>query len=115
MTEFIEYKTLSFAQVADQQDILLTAEKTIFLTAVNVCNISQENIRIFLQIEKPLNVPIVKNYLISSLLIQPNESLNLLSDLEVFLQQHDILRCFSDGYTRKFDCTISYAILNESS
>lgn len=114
MAEFIEYKTLSFAEVADQQDILLTAEKTIFLNAVNICNISQENIRIFLQIEKPLSVPVIKNYLISNLLIQPNESLNLLTGLEVFLQKNDILRCFSDGYTKKFDCTICYSILNES-
>ncbi len=113
---FVEYKSLIFANLADQKTVLLSLEKTIFLNSVNICNTSEDNIRINLQIVRLLEDPTQENFLIKNVLIQPNESLNLISlgGLEVFLKNGDNLLCFSNGYSQVFDCTICYTELNEN-
>ncbi len=112
---FIEYESLIFANLADQKTVLLSVEKPTFLNAVNICNTSEANIRINLQIVRLLENPKQENYLVKNVLIQPNESHNLMSlgNLEVFLKDGDNLLCFSNGYSQLFDCTICYMGMNE--
>jgi|TARA_R110000744_G_scaffold94223_2_gene181937 hypothetical protein len=112
---FIEYESLIFANLADQKTVLLSVEKSTFLNAVNICNTSETNIRINLQIVRLLENPKQENFLVKNVLIQPNESHNLMSlgNLEVFLKDGDNLLCFSNGYSQLFDCTICYTELNE--
>lgn len=113
---FISYETLLFTNLADEKTAILSPEKTCRLDGVNVSNATSANIRINLQIIRLLTTPIVESYLIRNVLIQPNQSLNLLSlgKLEVFLENGDNLLCFSNGYTELFDCTICYSIFNET-
>lgn len=112
---FVNYESLLFANLADQKTALLSAEKPIFLNAVNICNVSSINIRINLQIVRLLASPVIENFLVHNVLLQPNESINLISlgSLEVFLADGDNLLCFSNGYTELFDCTVCYTTLNE--
>ena len=112
---FLNYKTLIFTNLADQKTILLNVEKSVFLNAVNICNVSEENIRINLQIVRNINNEKQENYLVKNVLLQPNESHNLMSlgSLEVFLQKEDNILCFSNGYSQIFDCTICYTEQNE--
>jgi len=113
--QFINYQSLIFAGLADQKTVLLSVEKPTFLNAVNICNTSSDNIRINLQIVRLLISPKQENFLVRNVLIQPNESNNLISlgNLEVFLKDGDNILCFSDGYSQQFDCTICYTELNE--
>jgi len=112
---FVNYESLLFANLADQKTALLSAEKPIFLNAVNICNVSSVNIRINLQLVRLLASPVIENFLVHNVLVQPNESINLISlgRLEVFLKDGDNLLCFSNGYTELFDCTVCYTTLNE--
>ena len=114
---FVSYKSLLYEKLADQKTVLLSAEKSIFLNAVNICNISDINIRLNLQIVRLLEDPIKESFLVQNVIIQPNESKNLmhLGNLEVYLQDGDSILCFSDGYGQLFDCTICYTELNEES
>lgn len=113
--KFVDYQSLIFSNLADQKTVLLSVEKLTFLNAVNICNTSEENIRINLQIVRLLSSPKQENFLVKNVLIQPNESHNLISlgNLEVFLKDGDNLLCFSNGYSHLFDCTICYTELNE--
>ena len=113
---FISYETLLFSKLADEKTAILSAEKTCYLNGVNISNATNANIRINLQIIRLLVTPVVESYLVKNLLIQPNQSLNLMSlgNLKVFLENGDNLLCFSNGYTELFDCTICYSILNET-
>lgn len=113
--QFVSYESLIFDQLADQKTVLLSVEKPTFLNAVNICIISEDNIRINLQIVRLLTNPKQENFLVRNVLIQPNESHNLiaLGNLEVFLHDGDNLLCFSNGYSQLFDCTICYTELNE--
>lgn len=112
---FISYQSLIFANLADQKTVLLSVEKPVFLNAVNICNISEINIRINLQIVRLLVSPQQENFLVKNVLLQPNETHNLMSlgNLDVFLKDGDNLLCFSNGYSQLFDCTICYTELNE--
>ena len=112
---FTSYESLIFANLADQKTVLLSVEKPTFLNAVNICNTSEENIRINIQIVRLLSDPKQKSFLVRNVLIQPNESHNLiaLGNLEVFLKDGDNVLCFSNGYSQLFDCTICYTELNE--
>lgn len=113
--QFINYESLIFDQLADQKTVLLSVEKPTFLNAVNICNISEDNIRMNLQIVRLLTNPKQESFLVRNVLIQPNESYNLiaLGNLEVFLKDGDNVLCFSNGYSQLFDCTICYTELNE--
>jgi len=112
---FVNYESLLFANLADQKSVLLSVEKPTFLNAVNICNITDSNIRINLQIIRLLVSPSIENFLVRNVLIPSNESRNLISlgDLEVFLQDGDNLLCFSNGYSQIFDCAVCYTTLNE--
>lgn len=112
---FVDYKSLIFSDLVDKKTVLLSVERPTFLNAINVCNTSKENIRINLQIVRLLVDPKQENYLVKNVLIQPNESHNLMSlgNLEVFLQDGDNILCFSNGYSEQFDCTICYTELKE--
>lgn len=112
---FIDYKSLIFSNLANEKTVLLSVEKPTFLNAVNICNVSEDNIRINLQIVRLFIEPKEESFLIKNILIQPNETNNLLAlgNLEVFLQDGDSLLCFSNGYSQLFDCTLSYTELNE--
>jgi hypothetical protein len=109
--DFITYNSLLFNNLADQEAALFTATTPVLLDAVNVCNITESNIRINLMLRRSA----VDNFLIYNTLIPPNESFNLLSlgKLKVFLGVSDSLLCFSKGYSQLFDCTICYTALNE--
>ena len=113
---FLEPSRLLYSNLSDQNTVVLNAEdKMIFLHAVNVCNTSDENIRINLQMTSLLTTPIEESFLIKDVLIQPNESHNLLAlgNLQVFLKAGDSLSCFSNGYSQLFDCIICYSVSNE--
>jgi hypothetical protein len=113
---FLEPSRLLYSNLSDQNTVLLSAEEyTIFLHAINVCNTSNDNIRINLQISSLFDTPIEESYLVKDVLIQPNESHNLLSlgGLQVFLKPGDSLSCFSNGYSQLFDCIICYSVSNE--
>lgn len=113
---FISYETLLFSKLADKKTPILSPEKTCFINGVNICNLTNSNIRINLKISRLLSNPTIENYIVKDVLIQPNESKNLLSlgSLEIFLENGDNLLCFSNGYSETFDCTISYTVLNET-
>ena len=113
---FISYQTLLYEGLAELATPILSPEKTCFLNGVNICNLTNSNIRINLKIVRLLSNPIKENYIIKNVLIQPNESKNLVSlgNLEIFLEDGDSLMCFSNGYSEKFDCTICYTVLNET-
>ena len=113
---FLEPSRLLYSNLSDQKIVLLSTEKeTIFLHAVNVCNISDENIRISLQMTSKLDESVEESYLVKDVLMQPNESHNLmaLGNLAVFLKPGDSLSCFSNGYSQLFDCIICYSVSNE--
>lgn len=112
---FVEYDSLIFANLADQKVVLLSAENTVFLNAVNICNTSLEDLRINLKTVRLLDSPSVENFNVHNVLIKPNQSCNLVSlfGLEIFLRDGDSLLCFSGGYTQVFDCTVCYTKLNE--
>tara|TARA_B110000908_G_C10267055_1_gene465268 strand:- start:4406 stop:4774 length:369 start_codon:yes stop_codon:yes gene_type:complete len=113
---FLEPSRLLYSSLSDQKTVVLSTEKeTIFLHAVNVCNMSDDNIRISLQMTSIINTPIEESYLVKDVLLQPNESHNLMSlgNLEVFLKNGDSLICFSNGYSQVFDCVVCYSISNE--
>tara|TARA_R110000868_G_scaffold13973_2_gene65279 strand:- start:200 stop:568 length:369 start_codon:yes stop_codon:yes gene_type:complete len=113
---FLEPSRLLYSSLSDQDTTILTAEgKTIFLHAVNICNTSDDNIRMNLKMTNIINVPIEESYLVKDVLLQPNESHNLMSlgNLEVFLKNGDSLICFSNGYSQVFDCVVCYSISNE--
>jgi hypothetical protein len=113
---FVSYETLLYAALKNLKTPILSLEKTCFLNAVNICNVTNTNIRINLKIIRLLANPTVENYIVKDVLIQPNESKNLLSlgNLEIFLENGDSLLCFSNGYSEIFDCTICYSLLNET-
>lgn len=113
---FIGYKTIPFNNLADSKTILLSAEKTLFLNGVNICNRTNDNIRINLKLVRLLSDPTIENFIVNNVLLQPNQSCNLLSlgSLQIFLEDGDNLLCFSNGYNENFDCTLCYTELNES-
>ncbi len=111
---FIDYKTLPFNNLSDSTEVLLSAEMSTWVNAVNICNLSDDNIRLNLQFVRSLNVdeptytPIRQN-----VLIQKNESLDLIKDLKIQLENGDNLLCFSNGYNEKFSCLLCYTELND--
>lgn len=111
---FVEYDSLIFSNLADQKVALLSAENTVFLNAVNVCNTTIEDIRVNLKTVRLLSDPI-ENFNVHNVLIKPNQSCNLVSlfGLEIFLRDGDSILCFSGGYTQQFDCTVCYTKFNE--
>lgn len=113
---FISYESELFTKLADKKTPILSSEKTCVLNGVNICNLTNSNIRINLKIIRLLSDPSIETYIVKDVLIQPNESKNLLSlgSLEIFLENGDNLLCFSNGYSEIFDCTVSYTILNET-
>lgn len=112
---FVEYESLVFEGLADQKVVLLSVENATFLNAVNICNISLEDIRVNLKTVRLLATPSVENFNVHNVLIKPNQSCNLISmfGLEIFLRDGDSILCFSGGYTQLFDCTVCYTKLNE--
>ena len=92
---FIDYKSALFSNLNDSTEVIFTAEMPTFINSINICNLVNENIRINLQIVRLLNVTEPKSiYLIKNILIQTNESLNIVSfkDLEISSSLSKFLR-----------------------
>lgn len=111
---FVNYKTSLFSGLSDNKEVLISAENVSIINAVNICNKTDQNIGINLQLVR-LNFEEQNCFLVNNKLIAGNESLNLLFPGGIFLQLEnlDSLLCFSNAYDQTFDCVICYQELLE--
>lgn len=120
---FVTYERKLFTNLSDEKTVLFSAERDTIVTAVIVCNKSDStvpSIRINLQSVALLENPVQEAFFVFNLLVQKNESMNLLSlkdqnnDITpLFLKDGDNLVCYSNGFSERFDCTVYYRELNE--
>ena len=111
---FVNYKTSLFTGLSDNKEVLISAENTLIINGINICNKTNENIGINLELVR-LGLKEQRNFIVNNKLITGNESLNLMFPGGIFLQLEDLdsLLCFSNAYDQVFDCTICYQELVE--
>lgn len=115
---FIKYDKLVFSKLSLLETVLITAEKPTWVECISVCNLSDDNtgIRVNLKIIKLLDLMKPKEaFKIKNLLIIKNQTKNLVSYLEnkIFLNNGDSLLISSNGYKELFDCVVDFYELNE--
>lgn len=112
-----------FTGLANTPQTIVTANPNVLVVnSVIVCNLGAETIRFNLQKTRtqspssPITVSYIKEYQ-----IMPYNTVDVAAEfgLEIFLTYSatpsvsDSLICFSNGYTQKFDCEITYTTLTE--
>lgn len=104
-SSFIDYQSVALSSLKNVQEPLVTMSSVTLVRSVNICNVSELNIRIFLaHLRDDVFV-----YLVHNLLITSNSSLNLLSSggLDVLMNEGDQLFCFSADWDQVFDCYLT--------
>lgn len=115
---FIKYDNLPFPKLSEVATILITAEKPTWVEKISICNLSDDNtgIRLNLKLIKALDVvKPIEVFRVKNLLIDKNQSKDLIIYLgnKEFLNNGDSLIIFSNGYKELFDCTMDFYELNE--
>ena len=118
---FINYSSNVFAGITNTPTTILTADThVIVVNSINVCNLGTENIRFNLQKLRTQATPATISY-VNQFEIQTYDTVDIVAKfgIQIYLQYSttprisDSLICFSNGYTQKFDCEITYTVLNE--
>lgn len=112
---YIKYRNVPFSNLADIKTVLLSAENTCIVDSVNVCNMTNENISMNIELVRLANGEEIRSRMINHELIAGNKSLNVFHSIYTHLENLDSLICFSDGYSQVFDCSICYRELIEDS
>lgn len=120
---FVTYDRLLFSNLSDERSVLYSAERDTIIAGVIICSRSEDNnasMRINLQTIALLEDPVQQAFYVHNVLIQKNESMNLLAlkdqnnePTPMFLKNGDNLVCYSNGYTQKFDCTLYFRELTD--
>ena len=107
-----DYRRNPFRDLDNVKVELMTANNTILLNAINVTNVSKVPIRYFLELKCPNNPDATNSSsIIYNRLIDPNDSINVLSKLYIVLEEGDIIESNTNGYEQKYDCTVVYTEL----
>lgn len=118
---FVNYSSNLFPGITNIPTTILTANtNVIIVNSINVCNLGTDNIRFNLQKLRTQATPVTISY-VNQLEIQTYDTVDIVAKfgIQIYLQYSatpsisDSLICFSNGYTQKFDCEITYTILNE--
>lgn len=121
MGVFINYSSNVFAGVINVPTTIVTANThVILINSITVCNLGTENIRFNLQKLRTQATPVTITY-VNQFEIQTYSTVDIVAELgiQIYLQYSatpsisDSLICFSNGYTQKFDCEVTYTTLNE--
>lgn len=104
---YIKYLSPRFSNVSDERIDMYIDPLLAYLRAVNVCNKSEENIRVNLRVITVEDIETSEHYIIRSRIIKPNSSENLLAEGSLYeiVQAGEKLQCYSDGYNQIFDCS----------
>jgi hypothetical protein len=112
---FITPIRILFKDLADSKTPLYSADGNAVIKSVRCTNITNENIRVTLEVIALLESPIQDAFLTFNRLILPNQSVDLLSVIcgdtaevvEHRMLDGDNLICYSDGFSKQFSCVVS--------
>jgi hypothetical protein len=112
---FIKEVKINFETISDTRTVLISAEKSIVITSIRCTNISNDNIRVFLEDIRLLQSPIEKAYICYNLLISANQTTDLLmvskgqssQIAEHKLLDGDNLVCYSNSVGETFSCIVN--------
>lgn len=104
-----------FKDLADSKTPLYSSEGSVVVKSIRCTNISNENIRITLEVIALLEHPAQAAFLTFKRLILPNQTIDLLSVIcgdtaevvEHRMFDGDNLICYSDGFSKQFSCVVS--------
>lgn len=133
MGSFLDYKSNIFSGLEKvPQTIVAATENNIWVNAIILTNLGEEEIRVNLQLTRtftsgsPLTIYLAYNFPIPSYksprkfgektlvnTVELVEFLGIRKNLEHTNSFSDSLKCFSNGYTQIFDCSVDYAALKE--
>lgn len=126
MGVFVDYPSNPFANLANTPVTILETDilnnpHTLIVNGIIVCNRGAEAIRFNLQKVRTQNAPVTIFYT-NEFEIKAYQTVDIVAalGLQIFLEfsimpsVSDSLVCFSNGYTQKFDCEVTYTRLNET-
>lgn len=123
MGVFVNYLSNMFEEVTSiPQTILTTDEHVLLINSITVCNLGAEKIRFNLKKQRNTDSGLTEIFVVNQFEMNPYETVELIYKLglQIVLQYKllpsivsDSLICFTNGYTQKADCEISYTQLNE--
>lgn len=120
---FVDWLDISFRELSNKKVTVLTADiHTLRVTGINISNQGEQDIRLNLK-KVSIQIPASNStdiFLLSDFEIKGRSSVNLVDIIGEqtlrFSMAPNIIEnliCFSNGYTQKYDCDISYMQLNE--
>ena len=119
---FVNYFSNIYSNIANIPQTLVIADPNVVLiTSLTVCNLGVEPIRFNLQkIRTEFPNPVTISY-INEFEIKTYDTVDVIAEfgIQIYLQYFvtppisDRLVCFSNGYTQKFDCEVTFQVLNE--
>lgn len=129
MGVFVDYLRNRFVNIAplvDTPQTILTADTNVLIVnSIIVCNYGEQDIRFNLKrVGSTMLRDTFDNFLTYNLEIKSyktdqgdSRKLNTIDvialvGMQIFLEIGDSLICYSNGYTQKFDCEVSYTKLN---
>lgn len=124
MGVFVDYlynRFVNIAPLVDAPQTILTADTNVLIVnSIIVCNYGEQDIRFNLKkVGSTIDNFLTYNLEIKSYKTDQSDSRKLntidviaLVGMQIFLEIGDSLICYSNGYTQKFDCEVSYTKLN---
>lgn len=124
MGVFVNYLCNRFVNIAPlvgiPQTILTADTNVLIVNSIIVCNYGEQDIRFNLKkVGSAIDNFLTYNLEIKSYKTDQSDSRKLntidviaLVGMQIFLEIGDSLICYSNGYTQKFDCEVSYTKLN---
>lgn len=124
MGGFVDYlynRFVNIAPLVDAPQTILTADTNVLIVnSIIVCNYGEQDIRFNLKkVGSTIDNFLTYNLEIKSYKTDQSDSRKLntidviaLVGMQIFLEIGDSLICYSNGYTQKFDCEVSYTKLN---
>lgn len=126
MGVFVNYEPLPFADLANTPTTLLSTDSinyphTIIIDSLTVTNLINQTIRFNLKKNREQTNPI-SIYRIKEFEIKPYQTIDILNYLGLQLMLYysvtpsitENIVCFSNSPAQKFDCEITFSVLNET-
>ena len=126
MGVFVNYEPLPFANIANTPVTLLATDSvnyphTIIVNGISVTNTTNQTIRFNLKKNRQQTTPI-SIFRVNEFEIKPYQTIDVVAFLELQLVLKyratpaitENITCFSNSPIQKFDCEITFSVLNET-
>ncbi len=123
---FVRYEPLPFANLADTPTTLLstgllTHPHTLIVNGISLLNTTNQSIRFNLKKNRMQDTP-VSIFRVKEFEIKPYQTIDIVEYLKLQLvlkyavnpSVTEELQCFSNSPSQKFDCEITFTVLNET-